>query len=124
VARTRGEQIEFGRAVFTQNCAPCHQPDGHGIAAVFPPLAGSDYLNADKSRAIGVVVSGLQGPITVNGEAYNGVMPALRMDDHDLANVLTYVYSQWGNAGHTVTPAEVETVRRARRGRGTGSDVH
>jgi nitrite reductase (NO-forming) len=125
VARTRAAQIEFGRAVFTQNCAPCHQPNGRGIAAAFPPLAGSDYLNADKQRAMAIVVNGLQGRITVNGEVYNGVMPALRLNDEDVANVLTYVFSQWGNAGHVVTPAEVRAARRAAPARrGSSPDGH
>jgi nitrite reductase (NO-forming) len=118
-ARSRAEQIEMGKAIYGQNCAACHQADGRGIPAVFPPLARSDFLNADRTRAISALVAGLQGPITVNGERFNGVMPALRIDDHDVANVLTYVYSQWGNAGHVVTDAEVAGVRR-RTPRSTG----
>ena len=57
---------------------------------------------------------GLQGPVTVNGQVYDGVMPALRLTDDEVANVLTYVYSQWGNAGFVVTPNEVAAVRRSR----------
>jgi nitrite reductase (NO-forming) len=110
-AQSPAERIELGQAVYERNCAACHQANGAGLPGAFPPLARSDFLNADKARAIGIVVSGLQGPITVNGDEYNGVMPAQRMDDHDIANVLTYVYSQWGNAGHVVTEAEVDAVR-------------
>ena len=125
VARTRAAQIEFGRAVFTQNCAPCHQPNGRGVPTAFPPLAGSDFLNADKQRAMTIVLTGLQGRVTVNGEVYNGVMPALRLKDEDVANVLTYVYSQWGNAGHVVTPTEVQAARRAAPARrGSSPDGH
>jgi nitrite reductase (NO-forming) len=57
------------------------------------------------------VLHGLEGPITVNGQAFNSVMPALDLSDEDIANILTYVYSQWGNAGHEVTPADVKAVR-------------
>ncbi|HWP37045.1 MAG TPA: copper-containing nitrite reductase [Gemmatimonadales bacterium] len=112
MARSKDERVAFGQRVFDQNCAACHQRNGAGLPPAFPPLAQSDFLNADKRRAIRVLISGLQGPITVNGANYNGVMPALRLDDDDIANVLTYVYSQWGNAGHDVTPAEVRAVRR------------
>ncbi|MBI3982916.1 MAG: nitrite reductase, copper-containing [Gemmatimonadetes bacterium] len=111
-AGTRAERIEFGRRVFEQNCAACHQTTGVGLPPAFPPLAGADYLNADKRRAISVLLRGLQGEVVVNGQTYNGVMPLLRLEDDDVANVLTYVYSQWGNAGHEVTPAEVASVRR------------
>ena len=78
----------------------------------FPPVAGSDFLNADKNRAIAAVLFGLTGPVTVNGKPFNSVMPALGMSDDDVANVLTYVYNSWGNAGLDVTPAEVAAVRR------------
>ncbi len=59
-----------------------------------------------------MVVPALPGAITVNGNTYDGVMPALRLSDDDVANVLTYVYSQWGNAGLVVLPSEVRAVRR------------
>ncbi|MEP6592014.1 MAG: c-type cytochrome, partial [Gemmatimonadota bacterium] len=110
-ATTVAERVEFGKRIFDRTCAACHQPDGRGIPQAFPPLAGSDFLNADKVRAIGVVLHGRSGPITVNGEQFDGVMPALSLTDEMTANVLTYVYSQWGNKGLIVTPAEVAGVR-------------
>ena len=113
VAQSLHEQIEYGEHVFSRECAACHQPNGQGVANAFPPLARSDFLNADKRRAIRVVMDGLSGPITVNGAAYDGVMPALRLNDEDIANVLTYVYSKWGNAGHVVKPMDVLEVRSA-----------
>ncbi|MEK7667914.1 MAG: copper-containing nitrite reductase [Gemmatimonadota bacterium] len=112
-ARTPAERIEFGARFFAQNCAACHQANGQGIAGAFPPLARSDYLNADPQRAIGIVLNGKSGPVTVNGTTYNGVMPALHLTDDDVANVLTYVYSQWGNRGVVVTPEQVRAVRAA-----------
>ncbi len=111
-ATTTDERVAFGERVYTQNCAACHQTTGVGIPMAFPPLANSDYLNADESRAIDVVINGLDGEVTVNGEVFNGVMPALNLSDEDVANVLTYVYSQWGNSGQVVVPAEVRARRR------------
>jgi nitrite reductase (NO-forming) len=110
-AANRAERVERGGRAYNTTCAACHQPSGVGIPAAFPPLARSDYLNADKRRAIATVLHGLEGPITVNGQAFNSVMPALDLSDEDIANILTYVYSQWGNAGHEVTPADVKAVR-------------
>ncbi|MDP3773783.1 MAG: copper-containing nitrite reductase [Gemmatimonadales bacterium] len=112
-ARTTAEQIAFGRRVFEQNCAPCHQPDGRGIPGAFPPLARSDYLNADFRRAIGIVLNGMTGPMTVNGATFNSVMPAQALTDDNVANALTYVFSQWGNSGAVVTPDQVRAVRAA-----------
>jgi nitrite reductase (NO-forming) len=110
-ARNKAERIERGERTYRAVCAACHQPNGEGIAAAFPPLAKSDYLNADKRRAIGVVVHGLTGEIQVNGKSFNSVMPSLGLTDEVVANVLTYVYSRWGNAGHEVTADEVKAVR-------------
>jgi nitrite reductase (NO-forming) len=111
VAKTTDDRIRMGKIVFAQNCAACHQPDGKGIPSAFPPLAGSDFLNADKKRAIGIVKNGLAGEITVNGVKFNSVMPAVNLSDEDIANVLTYVYSAWGNSKKVVTPAEVKSVK-------------
>ena len=111
-AASKAERIARGGRTYAGTCAACHQAAGQGVAMAFPPLANSDYLNADKSRAIAAVVFGLTGPVTVNRQQFNSVMPALGMSDEDVANVLTYVYNNWGNAGHDVTPAEVAAVRR------------
>ncbi len=111
VAKTKQEQMQFGKEKYEAVCAACHQTNGVGIPNAFPPLAQSDYLNADKKRAIRTVLHGLQGAVVVNGQTYNSVMPKLDLTDDEVANILTYVYGSWGNAGHTVSPAEVKTLR-------------
>jgi nitrite reductase (NO-forming) len=78
---------------------------------MFPPLAGSDFLNADKQRAIQTVIFGRQGEVVVNGTKYNNNMPSFPLNDQDIANVLTFVYNSFGNAGLEVTPEEVKTLR-------------
>lgn len=112
--KSKAERIQLGRRLFTSICAACHQPTGLGRPNMFPPLAGSDYLNADKSRAINIVVFGRQGDVVVNGLKYNNNMPSFPLTDQDIANVLTYVYNSFGNSGLEVTPAEV-AVERAHR---------
>jgi nitrite reductase (NO-forming) len=107
-ARNKEERITRGAMVFKTNCAACHQPNGVGIPNAFPPLAKSDYLNADKIRAIKTVTGGLQGKLKVNGAEYNGVMPAWNLTDEEIANVLTFVYNSWDNSGKEVTPDEVK----------------
>jgi nitrite reductase (NO-forming) len=110
-ADTRLERIKRGQVVFATNCAACHQSNGQGIPHAFPPVAKSDFLNADKVRAIKTVTGGLQGKVTVNGSEYNGVMPAWSLNDEDIANVLTFVYNSWGNSGKDVTSQEVKKYR-------------
>ncbi|MFT4975496.1 MAG: nitrite reductase (NO-forming) [Myxococcota bacterium] len=105
-------QIAAGKHLFMGTCSTCHQPSGAGIDGIFPPLAGSDYLNADTERAIGVVINGLSGPVTVNSQDYNSVMPPMsQLNDDTVANILTYVYASWDNSGATVTSEMVASVR-------------
>lgn len=110
-ANTREERILFGERVYEQNCAACHQASGAGIPGAFPPLAGSDYLLSDPKRAISVVINGLAAPITVNGQKYNGVMPAVQLSDEKVANVLTYILNSWNNNGGEISPEEVAAKR-------------
>ena len=100
--------MEKGKRVYTQVCFACHMPEGQGLAGVFPPLAKSDWLMADKTRAIVSLIKGLSGPVTVNGQAYNGVMPPSMLNDEQIASVLTYVRNSWGNNGDIVTVEEVK----------------
>ena len=112
-AKSFEEQIEFGKQAYMQTCFACHQAEGQGIPNAFPPLAKSDYLNADVDRAIGTVLNGLTGEITVNGEKYNSVMTKQMLSTDDIANVLTYVYNSWGNSKKVVTKAMVDRVKNS-----------
>lgn len=109
--RPKVEKIELGRRLFTSICAACHQTTGLGIPNTFPPLARSDYLNADKNRAIKTVIHGRQGEVIVNNRKFNNSMPSFPLTNDDIANVLTFVYNSFGNSGLEVSPEEVETVR-------------
>ena len=106
-----GEKMEKGKAIYASSCLACHQATGAGIPSVFPPLAKSDYLNADVHKAIGAVKFGLSGEVTVNGTKYNSVMPPQNLSDEDVANVLTYIYNNWGNNKTEVTPEMVKQVK-------------
>lgn len=113
LARTKPERIEQGRVVYNQVCIACHQAEGQGIPHAFPPVANSDYLNADVDRAISTVLYGLTGEIKVNGQVFNSIMPQMELNNEAVANVLTYVYNQWDNQGTEVTPERVQKVREA-----------
>ncbi len=107
------QRLAAGQKVYEAQCQACHQPNGLGMTGVFPPLARSDYLLADKRRAIAIVLHGKQGPITVNKQQYDAVMPPMgaAMSDQEIADVMTYVLNSWGNKGGVVAAAEVEALR-------------
>ncbi|MFN2377759.1 MAG: copper-containing nitrite reductase [Candidatus Binatia bacterium] len=108
---TKGERISEGERVFNRTCMACHQSNGQGLPAIFPPLAEADYLMADRERAIHIVIKGLQGEIEVNGKKYNQVMTPQNLADDEIASVLTFVMNSWGNEAEMITPDEVARVR-------------
>ena len=105
------QDVTKGKGMYAKTCLACHQANGQGVPNAFPPLAKSDYLNADTNRAIRAVLNGLSGPITVNGKKYNSAMTSQGLNDQQVADVLTYVYSSWGNNNTKVTPAMVKAQR-------------
>ena len=101
-----------GQNVYYANCVACHLPAGTGLEGAFPPLAGSDYLEGGPERVIATVLYGNEGPITVNGVQYNGVMPGFaHLTDAEVAAVVTFILGSWGNDYPAVQPADVAAVR-------------
>lgn len=111
-AKTVAEQIKAGKGLYERTCFACHQIEGQGIPNAFPPLAKSDFLNANPDRAISTVLNGLSGEITVNGNKFNNVMTSQNLTDEQVADVLTYIYSNWGNNKTVITPAKVKEIRQ------------
>lgn len=103
-----------GKAVFASHCAACHQATGAGLAGVFPPLAGSEWVVGKDTTLANIVLHGINGALTVKGTAYNGAMPAFKdqLVDAEIAALLTYVRSQWGNQGAAVSTETVAQVRK------------
>ncbi|MFP4091176.1 MAG: c-type cytochrome, partial [Cyclobacteriaceae bacterium] len=78
----------------------------------FPPLKETDWVQGDKEKLISIVLNGLQGPITVNGEQYNNVMtPHNFLSDDEVAAVLTFVRNSFGNNASEVMAEEVAALR-------------
>ena len=101
-----------GEGLYGTHCGACHQPNGQGLGGAFPPLAKSDYLMKDRTRAIATVIEGRSGEITVNKVKYNAVMPGMgHLSDDDIAAVLTYVTNAWGNEASAFSVDEVSKVR-------------
>lgn len=120
--------MQLGRQLYG-NCLPCHQANGQGMRGLYPPLAGSEWVNGDAQVLSQIVLRGLNGPITVQGSIYNSIMPAWsqRFDDREMAALLTYIRSNFGNSAEEVSPETVGAARRASRGQISAwdeSDLH
>jgi cytochrome c oxidase subunit 2 len=121
-----------GSAIYAASCLACHQAAGQGIPGIFPPLAGHapELIAVEGGREFFIksILYGLQGPITVSGVAYNGVMPGFaHLSDADIAAVVNHTLTAWGN--EALLPAEFVPLSpqevAALRGLGlTPSDVH
>jgi len=110
-ASTENTAYPAGKTIYQKTCISCHQPDGKGIQGTYPPLANSDFLQADKNRAIAQILKGSVATYVVNGTSYNGIMPPQQLNDGDVAEVLNYVYHSWGNNGFTISAIDVKAVR-------------
>ena len=116
-----GVDLDAGKRIYSSICAACHQPNGMGTPGMFPPLAGSDWVNVEgHQRMIKIVLNGLSGPLTVSGQQFNNVMVPLRdtLKDEDIANVISFVRQEWGNKGGPVTAEEVKKLREATKDKG------
>lgn len=111
-----------GQQVYGRTCVTCHQANGRGMPNAFPPLAGSTYATGDKGRLIRMTLNGLTGQWTAStGGRFNGVMPPWKaqLNDAEVAAVLTYVRSSFGNSASAVTAEEVARERAATASKAT-----
>lgn len=104
--------VARGEEVYLSYCVTCHLDQGQGIDGVYPPLAKSDYMMADKKRSITQVLHGVTGEIKVNGKTYNNVMTGFDLSDQEVSDVLNYVRNSWGNKGEAVRPEEVAAAKQ------------
>lgn len=99
-----------GFEIFKAKCVACHQLSGEGVPGAFPPLKNSDYLFANKKRAVNQVLNGSNHEITVNGAKYSIAMPPQVDNYEDAVAVINYVLNAWGNNGGTITVDEVKDI--------------
>ena len=103
-----------GAKIYKEKCVACHQLTGLGVPNAFPPLKGSDYLLADKKRAVKQVLNGSNEEITVNGAKYNIPMPFQVNTYEEAVQVINYVLNAWGNDGGTIKVEEVKDIKIVR----------
>jgi mono/diheme cytochrome c family protein len=128
LAAAPGVGAADGEALFAQHCAACHQTNGGGTPGLAPALAGTLGARATKPAGrdylVQVLLSGLNGPITSQGQPFNGFMPAFtQLPDAELAAVLNHVLGEFNGAtlaaGHVpLSEGELAAARRGKRSPG------
>lgn len=113
------DPIALGQRLF-MTCAACHQANGQGGPG-YPPLVGSEWVVGEPARLKRILLHGMEGPVSVRGQMYNGNMPAFaaKYTDEQIAAVLTYIRQAWGNSAGPIPPDSVTATRMATRARMT-----
>ncbi len=103
-----------GKQIYGAKCAACHQASGMGVAGVFPPLAGAEWVLGDEKVLASILLHGVEGALVVKGTTYNGAMPAFgSLPDEEIAAVLTHIRREWGNQAPPITAATIAAQREA-----------
>ena len=113
----------IGKRLYSQNCVVCHQASGLGIAGQFPPLVGSEWVNSDSihgdNHLVLLMLHGHQGSMKVKGADYNNAMPQWKqLTDEQIADILTYIRSDWGNSAPPIAPSFVALLRKESESQG------
>ncbi len=107
-----------GKQLFGAKCAACHQGSGLGVAGVFPPVAASEWVLGDEKILANILLHGINGEMVVKGNTYKGAMPAWNaLSDDEIAAVLTYIRSDWGNAAPPIKPETIKSQRELTKAR-------
>ena len=115
VALTKAQQalLEKGKVTYANLCAACHQPHGHGLDGLAPPLVDSDWVLGKPDVTARIILHGLGGPVKVGNRIWDLSMPPMGMlSDEDIAGVLTYVRREWEHNGSPVDAKFVAGVRK------------
>lgn len=106
LAGAQADPATRGQEIYTANCADCHRTNGEGLAAAFPALKGSAFVQGDPQPVILTVLEGRKGKI--------GRMPGWKnkLDDAQVAAVITYIRQAWGNTAGAVSPEAVKGLRK------------
>lgn len=104
--------LQPGEIIYMQYCLACHMENGGGVPGLYPPLVHAESALDDKKRLIEAVLHGKDGLIEVDGDQYNSVMAKLDyLGDEEIAEVLSYVRSNFGNITEEITIDDVKMIR-------------
>ena len=112
--QTQQTSKQRGAGLYKQYCLTCHQANGSGVPKMNPPLIKTSYVTGDKNKLIKWVLQGSVEKVPIDGQYYSNNMPAQnKLTDQQIADVLTYIRSSFGNKSSVITPVEVKTVRNS-----------
>ena len=114
IASTQPSQTskQRGNALYKQYCLTCHQADGGGVPRMNPPLIKTTYVTGDKKKLIQWVLQGSVEKVPIDGQTYSNNMPPQKyLTDQQVADVLTFIRSSFGNKSSAIFATDVKAVR-------------
>lgn len=103
---------EEGVSLYKQHCLSCHQADGSGVPSLYPALSGDERVVGEAEPLIEVILLGSKGPFSVDKDKYIGAMASYKfLSDEDIANVLTYIRTNFTNDAGPISAEQVKEVR-------------
>jgi len=112
-AQTLGTRKAEGNRIYDRHCADCHGKSGQGVAGAFPPLAGNpSVVRNNTNNLVLTLMQGGLAPATAGNPRPFGMPPfVLTLNDADMASVLTYIRTAWGNQGGSVSEFDINKLR-------------
>jgi len=105
-----------GKAIYGRVCITCHMADGMGVPNMNPPIVKTPYILGNKTKVINIVLNGFNESVEIEGNQYSNVMPSQDfLKDNEIAAVLTYVRSHFGNKASAITTTDVKKARAAKK---------
>jgi mono/diheme cytochrome c family protein len=103
-----------GQKIYENTCLTCHQADAGGVPGMTPPLQKSPYVQGPATKVISIVLNGLNDGVEIDGESYSNPMPPFGtvLKDQEIADVLTYLRSHYGNKAGPISVAQVTRIRQ------------
>ncbi|TDS17252.1 c-type cytochrome [Sphingobacterium paludis] len=98
-----------GQKLYQTHCQNCHGAKGEGLGALYPPLTDTVYQRENRHRLACIVKFGLNEPVSIHGETYDGPMPGVpQLSPIEIAYILTYITTRFGNSNDNFTQEEVK----------------
>ncbi len=105
------QMMTVGKQLYLQYCSNCHMEDGAGFKGLYPPLKNADYMKEDVARAVCIIKNGQKGPIIVNGEQYDQLMPNnLSLTNLEIAEISTFIYNRFADSTMVISAKEVDEI--------------
>lgn len=102
-----------GKEIYLTRCSMCHQPEGEGLAKLYPPVNRSDYMENHLEEVICIIKYGRKEPLMVNGILYTQPMPGVpALTNLEIAQVATYIYNSWKHDRGIIDVKEVDRIMR------------